>query len=102
MVAYRRNNSFATGPCVMGTHVAFEIFPAQRSGGSMRQLLRRAIRAAKSAAIITTMTVLAACGARDMGYGGGGSGGATAPSALSYTMPATVTVGTAITPLTPT
>lgn len=72
----------------------------------MRQLLRRAIRAAKGLALTTGMLIIAACGGGD-GMGGGGvyGGGGTptpAPSALSYTAPTAVNVNTAITPLTPT
>jgi len=69
----------------------------------MRQLLRRAVRAAKGLALITGMLIVAACGGGDdMGGGGGYGGGTPAPSALSYTAPAAIHVGTAITALSPT
>jgi len=69
----------------------------------MRQLLRRAIRAAKGLILTTGLLVVAACGGGDgMGGGGGGYGGTPAPSALSYTAPAAINVGTAITAMSPT
>jgi len=68
----------------------------------MRQLLQRAIRAARAMAITTVVTVMAACGGGDgMGGGGYGGGTVTAPTGLSYTAPTAVNVGTAITAMSP-
>jgi uncharacterized protein (TIGR03118 family) len=96
---------FATVKPVAGTHEAF-IHSSTRQGSVMRQLLRRALRAAKGLVLITGMLIVAACGGGDGmgggGYGGGGGGGTVAPTGLTYTAPATLNVGTAITPLSPT
>jgi uncharacterized protein (TIGR03118 family) len=66
----------------------------------MSTTIRRMARAARTAAVSLTLGIIAACG------GGGGYGGGTppppAPSGLSYSSPATTTVGVAMTALNPT
>jgi len=58
---------------------------------------------AKKSLLSCALLALAACGGGGYGGGGGGGGGGgSAPSALTYMSPATATVGTAITALSPT
>jgi len=62
---------------------------------------RRAADAALKGILAAALIVLAACGGGG-DYGGGGGTPPPAPSGLSYTAPATLNVGTAMTALTPT